>query len=219
MFGESAGCTPFGSISLFWILGGAHCAVVGLAYHAVPRPGENVSREERDSFEPWLFPHLFIAGYTNTCLAFLACEARRKTFLVTRMRVEQLSREKERLEYERQFAETRLHNSLHASGLSCGDESPGPSNRSTPEACGAVESSTPEACPEAEPNQQRAPRPNLNPLPRRSVASSEPSSGASDIELTELNTLGRAKAEDRRRGKRTVQFRVPSRHWRRGVTQ
>ena len=143
MFGESAGCTPFGSISLFWILGGAHCAVVGLAYHAVPRPGENVSREERDSFEPWLFPHLFIAGYINTCLAFLACEARRKTFLVTRMRVEQLSREKERLEYERQFAETRLHNSLHASGLSCGDESrgrrigrrprrAGPSNRRRP---------------------------------------------------------------------------------------
>ena len=159
-----------------------------------------------------LFPHLFIAGSINTCLAFLACEARRKTFLVTRMRVEQLSREKERLEYERQFAETKLHNSLHASGVSCGDESPGPSNRSTPEACGAVESSTPEESPNQQPAPPAAPRPNVNPLPRRSVDASEPSSGASDIELTELNTLGRAKAEDRRRGKRTVQFRVPSRH-------
>ena len=211
MFGESAGVTPFESISLFWICGGAHCAVVVLAYHTVPRPGEDVSRGEGQDQrgEPLLFPHLFIAGSINTCLAFLACEARRKTFLVTRMRVEQLSREKERLEYERQFAETKLHNSLHASGVSCGDESPGPSNRSTPEACGAVESSTPEECRDAEP--RTPPRPNLNPLPRRSVDASEPSSGASDIELTELNTLGRAKAEDRRRGKRTVQFRVPSR--------
>lgn len=214
MFGESAGVTPFESISLYWICGGAHCAVVVLAYHTVPRPGEDVSRGEGQDQrgEPLLFPHLFIAGSINTCLAFLACEARRKTFLVTRMRVEQLSREKERLEYERQFAETKLHNSLHASGVSCGDESPGPSNRSTPEACGAVESSTPEESPNQQPAPPAAPRPNVNPLPRRSVDASEPSSGASDIELTELNTLGRAKAEDRRRGKRTVQFRVPSRH-------
>lgn len=196
MFGESAGVTPFGSISLFWILGGAHCAVFVLAYHAVPRPGEDVSRGERS--EPALFPHLVIAGAINACLTFLACEARRKTFLVSRMRVEQLSREKERLEYERQFAETKLTNSLHASGLSCRDESPGPSKRWTPK---------------AEPNQQPAPpSPNLNPLSRRSVAACSEPSSASDIELTELNTLGRAKAEDKRRGKRKVQFRVPSGH-------
>ena len=94
MFGESAGVTPFESISLFWICGGAHCAVVVLAYHTVPRPGEDVSRGEGQDQrgEPLLFPHLFIAGSINTCLAFLACEARRKTFLVTRMRVEQLSK-------------------------------------------------------------------------------------------------------------------------------
>ena len=81
MFGESAGVTPFESISLFWILGGAHCAVVVLAYHTVPRPGEDVSRGEGQDQrgEPLLLPHLFIAGSINTCLAFLACEARRKS--------------------------------------------------------------------------------------------------------------------------------------------
>ena len=181
MFGESAGCTPFGSIGLFWICGGAHCTVMALAYHAVPDTGEN------GGFE-WLFPHLLIAGYINTCLAFLACEARRKGFLVTRMRVEQLSREKERLEYERQFAETKLQNSLHASGFCCGDD--------------AAETLTPEACPGS--SQQPAPsRPSLHP-PCRSVFS-EPSS-ASDIELAELNTLPEAMPD-----RLKVQFRVPCR--------
>ena len=55
-----------------------------------------------------LLPHLMIAAGINVILAYLCCEARRKAYLVTIMRVEQLSREKERLEYERRFAEMRL---------------------------------------------------------------------------------------------------------------
>ena len=110
VWGDSSGMGPAGCISLFWILAGFHATTIGLAYSwqwsmAYPDSDEHIH------FGTFV-PQLVTAGAINAYLTWIACEASRKMFLASTLasmqRMEQLSGEKERLDYKRQFAEAKL---------------------------------------------------------------------------------------------------------------
>ena len=104
VWGDSSGMGPVGCITLFWILIAMHATTMGLAYNAT-------ESDAKGKFSAFV-PQLFTAGAMNAYLAWIACEASRQMFLASALasmqRMEQLAGEKERLEYERQFAETKL---------------------------------------------------------------------------------------------------------------
>ena len=109
VWGDSSGMGPAGCISLFWILAAPHATTMGLAYSwewSMVYPDS----DKHGRFGTFV-PQLVTAGAMNAYLAWIACEASRQMFLATALasmqRMEQLSGEKERLEYERQFAETK----------------------------------------------------------------------------------------------------------------
>lgn len=112
VWGDSSGMGPVGCITLFWILIAMHATTMGLAYNAT----ESDAKGEFSAF----VPQLFTAGAMNAYLAWIACEASRQMFLASALasmqRMEQLAGEKERLEYERLFAETKLKQAQSSGG-------------------------------------------------------------------------------------------------------
>ena len=104
VWGDSSGMGPAGCVTLFWILAAMHAATMGMAYN-------KIDSDARGQFKA-IIPQLLIAGVMNAYLAWIACEASRQMFLASALasmhRVDQLTAEKERLNYERQFAETKL---------------------------------------------------------------------------------------------------------------
>ena len=132
---------PAGSITLFWIAVALHATTMALAYEKTPSSA-------RGQFGVFV-PHMVAAGCINAYLAWACCEASRQMFLASALtsiqREEQLSREKERLDYERRFAEMRL--CLAKSGAAGQHGDPGSQPAESEAAAGAVEAAAKAAAP------------------------------------------------------------------------
>ena len=134
VLGEWGMMGPAGSISLFWIATAFHGTTMALAY-------AEAASGARGQFGAFV-PHMVAAGCINAYLAWACCEASRQVFLACHLaaahRMEQLSREKERLDYERRFAEMKL---CQASSSAAG--APGGSPEGAATIQGTYEAGTP----------------------------------------------------------------------------